>query len=332
MSNDLFTDEMKIQESWQQLIDDGKSTLSIENSVAFLDAYKRLLKNTKRLVRHSDRVENKLKIAAKAETEKSEQLENLSKQLSKYLSPQIYEQIFSGSTSVNVESERKKLTVFFSDIVGFTQLTEALESESVVELLNHYLTEMSSIALKHGATIDKFVGDAIMIFFGDPESEGSEKDALKCVNMALEMQKKMSSLTSFWGKNFGLSTPLQIRMGINTGYCTVGNFGSADRIDYTAIGAGVNLAARLESAAKPGSILISSETFLMIGDHLDCKEQGSIVLKGISAPVTTYVVLGSRSKQDTISKVQTFIDQSHISDLSASELRELQRIISNMLS
>ena len=139
-------------------------------------------------------------------------------------------------------------------------------------------------------------------------------------------------MTSFWGKNFGLSRPLQIRMGINTGYCTVGNFGSADRIDYTAIGAGVNLAARLESAAKPGSILISSETFLMIGDHLDCKEQGSIVLKGISAPVTTYVVLGSRSKQNTISKVQTFIDQSNISDLSASELRELQRIISNMLS
>ena len=332
MSNDLFTDEMKIQEMWQQLIDDGKPSLSIENSLAYLDAYKKLLKNIKRLVRHSDRVENKLKITAKAETEKSEQLEDLSRQLSKYLSPQIYEQIFSGSTSVNVESKRKKLTVFFSDIVGFTQLTEALESESVVELLNHYLTEMSSIALKHGATIDKFVGDAIMIFFGDPKSEGSEKDALKCVNMALEMQEKMSSLKNVWGKSFGLSRPLQIRMGINTGYCTVGNFGSIDRIDYTAIGAGVNLAARLESAAKPGSILISSETFLMIGDSLDCKECGSIDLKGISAPVTTYEVLGSRSRKDTIRKVQNFVDKSEISDLSTSELEELQQIISKMLT
>ena len=91
MSNDLFTDEMKIQEMWQQLMDDGQSSLSIENSLAFLDAYKKLLKNIKRLVRHSDRVENKLKITAKAEAEKKEQLEDLSKQLSKYLSPQIYE-------------------------------------------------------------------------------------------------------------------------------------------------------------------------------------------------------------------------------------------------
>ena len=159
-----------------------------------------------------------------------------------------------------------------------------------------------------------------------------EKIDERIFRVHVEMQEKMSSLKSVWGKNFGLSRPLQIRMGINTGYCTVGNFGSVDRIDYTAIGAGVNLAARLESAAKPGSILISSETFLMIGDNLDCKEQGSIVLKGISAPVTTYEVLGSLSNQDTISKVQAFIGNSDISNLSVSELRELQQIISNMLT
>src|SRR6185436_15312841 len=106
--------------------------------------------------------------------EKNRTLESLASKLSKYLAPQIYASIFSGAKSTEVAAQRKKLTVFFSDIAGFTETTDLLESEELTTLLNHYLREMSAIAHEHGATIDKFIGDAIMLFFGDPDTRGAK--------------------------------------------------------------------------------------------------------------------------------------------------------------
>ncbi len=222
--------------------------------------------------------------------EKSNELEQLASQLAKYLSPQVYESIFTGRREVKVESQRKKLTVFFSDIADFTATTEKLESEDLTLLLNEYLTEMSKIALSYGATIDKYVGDAIVIFFGDPESKGVQQDATGCVEMAIAMRQKMEELRSGW-RNSGVEKPLECRMGINTGYCTVGNFGSEARMDYTIIGAGVNLASRLESSAAPGDILISYETYAWIKDRIMCEARDPITVKGISRPVATYRVV-----------------------------------------
>ena len=194
--------------------------------------------------------------------EKSKKLGSLATRLAKYLSPQIYKNIFEEEKDQGVSHSRKNLTVFFSDIVNFTKLSEIIESEELTGLLNYYLTEMSHIALKHGATIDKYIGDAIVIFFGDPETKGIEEDALSCVKMAIEMKSKMFELRNHW-KHYGLAEPLQSRMGIHTGFCTVGNFGSENRMDYTVIGSGVNLAARLESASEPGNILMSYDTCLL---------------------------------------------------------------------
>jgi class 3 adenylate cyclase/HAMP domain-containing protein len=222
--------------------------------------------------------------------DKSRALEQLSSQLAKYLSPQVYESIFTGKQEVKIASRRKKLTVFFSDIAGFTETTDRLESEDLTRLLNHYLTEMSAIALVHGATIDKYVGDAIVIFFGDPETRGVKEDALACVEMALAMRKRMLELQEVWRAS-GIEKPLQCRIGINTGYCTVGNFGSEDRMDYTIIGGGVNLASRLEAAATPGEILMSYETYANVRDRIHCEERGHISVKGIAYPVATYQVV-----------------------------------------
>ncbi|SFI86935.1 adenylate/guanylate cyclase domain-containing protein [Bradyrhizobium sp. cf659] len=223
-------------------------------------------------------------------TEKSRALEQLSNQLAKYLSPQVYESIFTGKQEVKIASRRKELTVFFSDIAGFTETTDRLESEDLTRLLNHYLTEMSQIALSYGATVDKYVGDAIVIFFGDPETRGVKEDALACVEMAIAMQKRMLELQDVW-RTSGIEKPLQCRIGINTGYCTVGNFGSEDRMDYTIIGGGVNLASRLEAAATPGEILISFETYANVRDRIHCEERGHISVKGIAYPVATYQVV-----------------------------------------
>ncbi len=222
--------------------------------------------------------------------DKSRALEQLSNQLAKYLSPQVYESIFTGKQEVKIASRRKELTVCFSDIAGFTETADRLESEDLTRLLNHYLTEMSQIALSYGATIDKYVGDAIVIFFGDPETRGVKEDALACVEMAIAMRKRMLELQDVWRAS-GIEKPLQGRIGINTGYCTVGNFGSEDRMDYTIIGGGVNLASRLEAAATPGEILISFETYANVRDRIHCEERGHISVKGIAYPVASYQVV-----------------------------------------
>jgi adenylate cyclase len=223
-------------------------------------------------------------------TEKNRALEVLSTKLSKYLSAQVYSSIFSGSKEVKIVSSRKKLTVFFSDIADFTSTTDDLESEELTTILNHYLTEMSLIALAHGATIDKYIGDAILAFFGDPETRGVKEDAIACVNMAIAMQKRMRELQVEW-RDSGLQRPFQLRIGINTGYCTVGNFGSEDRMDYTIIGSTVNLASRLQSHAEVGGILLSHETYSLIKDHVLAEERTPIRAKGIAKPVRNYAVI-----------------------------------------
>src|SRR5262249_42205875 len=159
-----------------------------------------------------------------------------------------------------------------------------LESEELTGLLNHYLTEMSKIALEHGATIDKYIGDAILAFFGDPETRGFKEDAIACVNMAIAMQRRMRGL-QFEGGDGGLEKPFELRIGINTGYCTVGNFGSEDRMDYTIIGNEVNLASRLQSHAEPGSILMSHETYSLVKDIVLTEEQEPVQAKGFAKPV-----------------------------------------------
>ncbi|WP_287173119.1 adenylate/guanylate cyclase domain-containing protein [Mesorhizobium sp.] len=240
--------------------------------------------------------------------EQNRMLESLSSKLSKYLSPQVYSSIFSGKRNVEISSSRKKLTVFFSDIADFTATTDKLESEELTELLNQYLTEMAKIALEHGATIDKYVGDAILAFFGDPETKGTREDALACVSMAIAMQRRMKELQREW-VDAGYKLPFHLRIGINTGYCTVGNFGSEDRMDYTIIGGEVNLASRLQAHADLGGILLAHETWALVKDDVESEELTPLTIKGFSEPVRSYRVLGIRGDQPTPAPVLRHIQE-----------------------
>jgi len=248
-------------------------------------------------------------------TEKSEALAALSSKLAKYLAPQVYDSIFTGQQDVKIVSKRKKLTVCFSDLVGFTEITDKMESEDLTQLLNHYLTEMSKIALQYGATIDKYVGDAIVMFFGDPTTLGVKEDALACVQMAIAMQKRIGELAHEWS-NSGIETALRCRIGIHTGYCTVGNFGSEDRMDYTMVGGTVNLASRLEHEAPPGGMLISFETYAHVKDEVRCEERGHVQVKGITQPVATYVVIGLKqdAEQAGTAHLRLELDADRMSD------------------
>ena len=246
----------------------------------------------------SDRNEQQLNVLGQEQrkaneiiAQKNMALEVLSTKLSKYLSPQIYHSIFTGAQGVEIASSRKKLTIFFSDVVNFTETTDKLESEDLTNVLNRYLTEMSDIALEHGATIDKYTGDAIMVFFGDPESRGVKEDARACVRMAVAMLRRLRQLQAEW-QGLGAEQPFHLRIGINTGYVTVGNFGSADRMDYTIIGSAVNLTARLQSHSEIDGILIGHETYSLVKDDVAAEEQTPIKVKGFAEPVRCYKVLG----------------------------------------
>ena len=265
--------------------------------------------------------------------EAQNRIEELASKLSKYLSPQVYRSIFSGQKNVQIEANRKKLTVFFSDIKDFTELTDRLEPEVLSSLLNSYLNEMSKIALKYGGTIDKFVGDAILIFFGDPETNGEKADATSCVLMALEMRERMKFMRQIW-EDEGISKPLNIRIGINTGYCNVGNFGSEDRLDYTIIGGEVNLASRLESNASVGQILVSHETYSLIKNSITCEEREEINVKGLAHKVRTYQVIDKKEKNEKgVTKLKDNYEGFSLSiDLDVSRKAEVIASLKNALA
>ncbi len=228
--------------------------------------------------------------------EKSRQLASLAKRLAKYLSPQIYQSIFKNEDGGEHKHARKNLTIFLSDIVKFTDLADTLEPERLATVINSYLSEMSLIAVECGGTIDKFIGDAVLIFFGDPETEGETEDALKCAEMAIRMLKRVGELNKHW-KKLGVIDGLKVRMGIATGFCTVGNFGSDLRLDYTVLGSPVNMAARLQTMAEHNSILIDEYTKDLINDHVSSKYIDEITPKGFARPVQVYRINDFKSAE-----------------------------------
>ncbi len=257
-------------------------------------------------------------------------LASLSLKISRYLSPQVYKSIFSGQKDAAIQTERKKLTIFFSDIKDFTAITERLQPELVTELLNDYFTAMSQIAQAHGGTVDKFIGDAILIFFGDPETKGETEDAKACLRMALDMQRRLAELNVEWRRH-GVQEPLRVRMGVNTGFCNVGNFGSADRMQYTIIGAEANLAARLQSIAEPGQIVMSFETYSAVREMAAGHALPPIHMKGISREVTPYVAEGLVDAEGRVVEifaahmtgVDFYLDPSAVVAENAAEIRAL---------
>ncbi len=207
-----------------------------------------------------------------------EHIAMIAAKLGKYLSTDVYQSIFSGEKDVVLGASKKKLTVFFSDIVNFSGTAENLASHQLVDWLNGYLNAMADITSEFNGTLDKFIGDAVMVCFGDPNTLGEKEDALKCVLMA----KKM--VTTAEEKGF------KIRIGINSGECTVGNFGSEDRMEYSIIGNEVNVAARLEHNSQPNRILISDSTYQLIKDEIACTHRGEILVKNIKKPINVYWV------------------------------------------
>jgi class 3 adenylate cyclase/NAD(P)-dependent dehydrogenase (short-subunit alcohol dehydrogenase family) len=226
-------------------------------------------------------------------------VENVSTKLSRYLPQQVYRSIFSGDLDAEIQTHRKHLTIFFSDIRDFTRKTERLEPEAMSSILNSYFSAMTEIAKDLGATVDKFVGDAMVAFFGDPETLGSAVDARQCLKMAIAMQRKMAMMQAKFAQ-MGLQDGLEIRIGINSGYCTVGNFGSYDRMDYTILGSPVNIAARLQENCPPNGIVVSHATQALSGNAFTFRSLGSMKLKGIGEDIDAYSLVFDILQTDSV--------------------------------
>jgi len=173
----------------------------------------------------------------------------------------------------------------FSDIRNFSALTDSLEPEEIFHLLDRYLSEMTKLIHHYDGTLNKIIGDGLLVFFGDPIP--MEDHAQRAVMMAVDMQKKVAELRKEWVQ-YGYE--LSIGIGINTGFMTVGNIGSDTHKDYTVIGNQVNVASRLESRAKPGQILISQRTYSRVKELVDVEEKEAIQVKGIHHPIVIYNV------------------------------------------
>ena len=189
--------------------------------------------------------------------------------------------------------QRRRLTVFFSDIEGFTHLMDTRDETEMATLLGDYFGVMNRIAQLHGGTLDKFIGDGVMVFFGDPESRGVAADAHACIAMAMDMRDALGALASRWRSRVP-DISLHIRIGIHTGYCLVGCFGGEERMEYTALGSTVNLASRLEGSAGRDEIMISAVTCRLLAPWIEAVYLGKRQMKGFRRPVGQYRVTGLR--------------------------------------
>lgn len=208
--------------------------------------------------------------------------------LQRYLSPNVVEDMVKNKEEMRLGGKRVECTTLFSDICGFTAMSENMSPEEVVQILNEYFTSMTEIIFEHKGTLDKFIGDAIMAVFGAPIA--SQDSAGEAVNAAVAMLNKLNLLRTEWaalGKK-----QLQIRIGINTGEVVSGNIGSPQRMDFTVIGDNVNIASRLCSAAAPGTILISENTFNKTKHLVEAQRLEPIKVKGKTEPLQTFQVAG----------------------------------------
>ena len=205
----------------------------------------------------------------------------------KFVHKDIANELLSNPDMIKVGGERKKVTVIFTDIRGFTPLSESMKPEDLIGLLNSYYGQLLPIIDRNGGVLDKFIGDAMMIVFGTPLQK--DDDSLRAVRTGIEIREKLKELNSKREKD-GMA-PVIMGIGINTGYVVAGNIGSEERMEYTVLGDAVNVAARIEGQSRTGEVMISEETYREVKDKIKVSgEVDHVSLKGKSKPMNIYTV------------------------------------------
>jgi len=207
--------------------------------------------------------------------------------LQRYLSYNIVDELLNDPSKIQLGGTRQKVSVLFSDISGFTRMLSVTEPERVIKVLNEYLTEMTELIFRYEGMVDKFVGDAVIGIFGALKT--SPGDTYRAVKAAMSMQERLVELQKKWKEN--INEIIEARIAVNTGEVILGNIGSPQRMDYSAIGDTVNTASRLQAIAEIGKVIISSSTYRELEKKVHVKQLGEVTLKGKTQPIEVYEVL-----------------------------------------
>jgi adenylate cyclase len=211
-------------------------------------------------------------------------------ELKRFMPHQVAEGLLAGQLRSSEGFERRKLTLLFTDMVGFTDLSDSLEPEELSEVLNEYLQEMTAVAVAHGGTLDNYIGDGVMVIFGAPRRADEQVQAWAAIQAAFEMKRRSEELAEAIRAR-GIPADLRIRVGVNTGHCTVGVFGSDLLRAYKAVGFPVNVTARLQAEAEPGTILCGFRTYALVKDRVRAESREPLSLKGAARPVEAWEIL-----------------------------------------
>ena len=212
-------------------------------------------------------------------------------ELKRFLPQQIAEGLMAGQLSPDDGFERRKVTLLFADMVGFTDLSDKLEPEELAEVLNEYLREMTAEAVSQGGTLDNYIGDGLMVLFGAPKRAEESVQAWRALRTAFGMKVRAEELTTAIRQR-GIPADIKVRVGVNTGHCTVGVLGSDIMRAYKAVGFAVNVAARLQSEAEPGTVLAGFRTYALVKDRVVAEQREPLTLKGAARPVEAWEILG----------------------------------------
>jgi class 3 adenylate cyclase/DNA-binding winged helix-turn-helix (wHTH) protein len=222
-----------------------------------------------------------------------DQLARANRLIGRYVPAQLKDQIHAGSYTDSMRPERRKLSMVFSGIENFTAAAEQLEAEDLAEVLGEYLSQMVAIADRHDGTVNHVAGDRMLILFGAPQANNGASDerehALRAVRMAQEMQCHATGIADMWSRH-GLAQPFRIRIGVNTGYASVGDFGSEGRKLYTGIGLQINLAERIQAECPPGQVLLSHSTRMLLREECPCNATAEIEVEGLAGPLRVYTL------------------------------------------
>jgi adenylate cyclase len=243
-----------------------------------------------------------------------------------YISPEVIERIVADPKMLQLGGERRTLTILFSDIQGFTGISERLAPDALVQFLNRFLSEMSDIILKAGGTLDKYQGDAVIAFWNAPLEVAHHEQ--RAVDAALECQRRLQQLAPEFERDFGIS--VRMRVGIHTGSVSVGNFGSKQRFNYTMIGDAANVASRLEGVNKVfgTSIIVSDSTRRGVSDGTTLRRLGAVKVVGRQEPIEIFQPLDVVRDAALVKLLPTYHDALRLFEEGRLDeaLREFQRL------
>jgi class 3 adenylate cyclase len=209
-------------------------------------------------------------------------------ELRRFLPPQVADQVLAGELGSD-RLQRRRVTILFSDMVGFTDLSDSLDPEELAEVLNEYLREMTAVLIANGGTLDSYIGDGIMAFFGAPHPMADEEQAWAAITAGLAMRDRARELAAKI-RDRGIPADLQIRVGVNAGHCMVGVLGSDLLRAYKVVGFAVNIASRLQSEATPGTLLSGYRTYALVKDRVVAEAREPLTIKGAARPIEAWEI------------------------------------------